>query len=91
MERQVDHVVRTACHEVERSRHTEADCADVVAEHLGDGRLELRDERLLGLERRHPLVPAQHLAVPRDDPGEDLRPAEVDADRVRIAHRERVP
>ena len=42
-------------------------------------------ERLLRIERRRPLVPAHDLAVARDDAGEDLRPAEVDADRVRAA------
>ena len=91
VERKVDHVVRPASHEVERSGHAHPDRGHVVAEHFGDGRLELGDERLLGLERRDPLVPAQDFAIPCDDPGEDLRPAEVDADRVRIAHRERVP
>ena len=37
------------------------------------------------------LVPAHDRAVPRDDAGEDLRAAEVDADRVRGAHAQRVP
>ena len=69
VERKVDHVVRPASYEVERSGHAHPDRAHVVAEYFGDGRLELGDERLLGLERRDPLVPAQDFAVPCDDPG----------------------
>ena len=91
VKREIHHVVRPAGHEVERAGYAEADCPHVVAQHLGDRRLELGHERFLGVERCHPLVPPEHLAFARDDSREDLRPAEVDADRVRGAHRERVP
>jgi hypothetical protein len=36
-------------------------------------------------------VPPEDAAVPRHDAGEDLRPADVDADRVRAVHSEWVP
>ena len=43
-------------------------------------RIDQQNGRVLGLDRRRSLAPALDGAVARDDPGQDLRAAEVDAD-----------
>ena len=45
----------------------------------------------LRVQRSRPLVPSDDLPVTRDDPGEDLRPSEVEPDGVLAVHCQSVP
>ena len=57
------------------------DRADLVRQQLGNGGLELADDRCLRILRRRAFVPADDLPLARDDAGEDFRAADVDPDR----------
>ena len=77
---------------VDRARDPEADRADAIvrAERL-DRPVDLRQEPVLRVRRSRPFVPPDDLPVPRDDAGEDLRPAQVESDRMRAVHSQSVP
>ena len=75
---------------VDGRRDAEADGDDRIVAQLRDDGVELGEQLVLG-GRGRALVAAHDLALARDDAGEDLRPAEVDADRMRDGHDERVP
>ena len=76
---------------VDRRRHTERDRPDIVRNELRHGRFELPDNGFLGVLGRRALVAADDLPVPRDDAGEDFRPAQIDADGVTAVHSQPLP
>ena len=86
LERQVDAADDDAVLLVDRRRRAEADRRHRLVEQLGDGGLELGEDVLLRVLRGRPLVPADDAPVARDDPGEDLRAAEVHSDRMARLH-----
>ena len=90
-ERQVHALDDDARDLVDRRRHPEAERCDLVVEQLRHRRFELSNDRGLGILRRRTLVPPDDRAVPRYDPGQDLRPAEVHPDRVTAVHPQWVP
>src|SRR5205823_8876173 len=57
-----------------------------LVEQLGDGGLELGENVLLRVLRAGPLVTADDDPVAVDDPGEDLRAAEIHSDRMARLH-----
>ena len=75
---------------VDPRRDAEADRDDALVEQLAHGGLEAVEQRLLGVERRRVLAVREHRPVALDDAGEDLRPADVDADHVG-SHGRRLP
>ena len=89
-QRQVHALDHDPEHLVDRGRDAEPDRPDVRLEQLLNRRLELANDGILRIVGRRALMAAQDLPVPRDDAGQDLRAAEVDADRVCV-HAQRVP
>jgi LCP family protein required for cell wall assembly len=64
----------------------EAERDDRVVQELFDGRVEAGEHGVLRLERSRRLAPLLHGAVARNDTGEDLGSAQVDADDTGFSH-----
>jgi hypothetical protein len=88
---QVDALDDDARDLVDRRRSAEAERCDHADEQLGHRRFELPDDRGLRILRCRTLVSPDDCAVPRYDPGQDFRPAEVHPDRVTAVHPQWVP
>src|SRR4051794_5962285 len=76
---------------IDRRGDAEADRRDGVVQELLDRAVEARQQVVLRRDRRRVLAPALHVPVPVDDPREDLRSAEVDADDALSVQTARLP
>jgi hypothetical protein len=84
--------VGTAGALVDARGNAEAERGDPLAEEFLDGLIEPGQQRLLRFHRRRLLASPLHGSVAADDPGQDLRPADVDSDHaLRRRHGRRLP
>ena len=82
----VDGAVHSSCLLVDPGRQPEPNRGDRVVEQLVDGGADLVDQTFLGVEIGGPFAAMLDLPGRVDDPGEDLRPADIDPDYAPICH-----
>ncbi len=85
-ERDVHRGLRTARALVDQRRESQSDADHVVAHELLDGDLDLGQHRVLVRGVGGPDLPFDDYALTVDQPGEELRPAEVHPDDVLVCH-----
>ena len=91
-ERDVHRSDRDAGSLIDSRRQAEADRDHALVEQIPYRRLEPVQQRRLGLLGRRELAVPRHVALAPDHTGEDLRPADVDADDVAVGiHGRRLP